>query len=117
MVISRKLYAALAVPALTLAACGGGGGNSDKDDITQIIKDGGKTPASLCEHMTDRLLKQIGGADACTAASKSDGTPDANIKVDSLKIDGDKATATITDKTGKNTAKFVKTGDEWQLDG
>lgn len=116
MVISRKLYAALAVPALTLAACGSSGGGSDKDKITSIVNGVAKDPSSLCQHMAPALLKQIGGDAKCKAAAKADPTgPDKSTKVESIKITGDTAVANVKDKSGKTAVKFVKVGGDWKL--
>lgn len=115
MVISRKLYAALAVPALTLAACGSSG-DSDKDKITSIVKDVGKDPSAICDHMAPALLKQLGGTAKCKTAAKADPTgPDSTTKVDSVKVTGDTAVANVTDKSGKTAVKFIKDGGDWKV--
>lgn len=112
MTPSRRMLSLLAVPAVALSACGGG--KSDKDKLTDIIKEGGKTPSSVCDHVTDALLKQLGGKDACVKASKSQ-PGDDSTKIKSLKIDGEKATASVSDKSGANTIKFVKEGGDWKV--
>ncbi|WP_354698761.1 hypothetical protein DSM112329_04454 [Paraconexibacter sp. AEG42_29] len=118
MAISRKLYALLVVPTLTLAACGGGGGDSDEDQIRSIIKDGANDPASICDHVTPALLKQLGGTvDACKKVAKEQDDGDKKADVSNLKVNGDSATATVTDKTGANSIKFTKSGDDWKVSG
>jgi len=110
----HRFLSLLAVPALTLAACGGGG--SDKDQITEIIEEGNANPSSVCNHLDAELLKQIGGKDGCEKAAK--GQPkDASTKIDSLKIDGDKATAKVKDKSGASTITFVKQDGDWKVSG
>ena len=109
----RRLSALIAVPVLTLAACGGGG-DSDKDTITDIIKEGGTNPASVCDVLDDALLKKFGGKEGCLTAAK-DEEPDDSTKINSLKIDGDKATAKITEKDGPTTINFVKIDGDWKV--
>lgn len=118
MVISRKLYAVLAVPALTLAACGSSsGGNSDKDQLESLIKDVAAKPATLCDHITPALLKQLGGSVAACKKVAAAEPADKKADISNLKVTGDKATATITDSSGKNDAKFEKVGGDWKVAG
>jgi hypothetical protein len=111
----RQFLSLLAVPALTLAACGGsGGGGGDKDKLTTIINEGGTSPASICGHLDAALLKQIGGVGGCKKAAAAQ-PKDRSTKIDSLKVDGDKATAKVTDKNGSTTITFVKQGGNWKV--
>jgi hypothetical protein len=110
----HRFLSLLAVPAVTLAACGGGDGDSDKDKLTKIINDGGTNPASICDHLDTALLKQIGGADGCKKAAASE-KKDDTTKIDSLNVDGDKATAKVTDKSGATTISFVKQDGDWKV--
>jgi hypothetical protein len=104
----------LVVPAMALAACGGG--SSDKDKITDIIKDGGKDPASLCDHLTADLVKGFGSVEKCQAAAKADKSgKDPDVKVDSIDIKDKKATAKITGNQGGDTLTFVKEDGDWKI--
>lgn len=108
------LITLLAVPMLALGACGGDDGNSDKDTLTKIIKDGNSKPATVCDHLTDALLEQIGGAEGCKQAAAQQ-KPDDSTDITSLEIDGDKATAKVKDDDGDNTIQFVKQDGEWKV--
>lgn len=111
----RALALLLLAPALTFSACGG---SSDKDKITDLIKEVDKDSSKICDHATDKLLGQLGGdADKCKEAAR--GYPnDDHIKGDiDVKVDGDNATADFTTEKGvKNHVLFVKDGDEWKAD-
>jgi len=101
------------VPALSLGACGGG--DSDKDKISSLVEDIGKDPAKLCDHATKDLLKQVGGTkESCLKAAKG-AKKDRDVKVDSVKVDGDKATAKLKGVSGAQTASFVKEGGDWKI--
>lgn len=108
-----RLLAAVTVSMLTIAACGGGG-DSDKDTLTDIINEGGKNPASVCDHLDAPVLKALGGEAGCKKAAAAEPADDTT-KINSLKIDGDKATAQVTDKDGKNTINFVKKDGDWKV--
>ncbi len=108
----------LVVPAFALGACGGGG--SDKDKVKSLIENVSKDPANLCDHATADLLKQVGGKTGCEKAAK--GAPkETDITVNSVDINGDKATAKVTAKAkGKSddqTVKLVKEGGDWKISG
>lgn len=115
--ISRRYSALLAVPALTLAACGGGGGKSDEDTIKDIVNGFAKDPATLCDHLTPELLKGVGGTKAkCVEASKA-GKKNQKIDITKVDVSGSKATVTVKDKTGTSSLKMVKADDTWQVSG
>ncbi len=103
----------LAIPVLALSACGGG--SSDKDKITNIIKDGGKDPSTVCGHLQEKTLKALGGKAGCEKASKDPSAKDPNVKINSVKVDGDKATAKIKGNQGDQTIQFVKEGGDWKV--
>jgi hypothetical protein len=102
----------LLVPLASIAACGGA---SDEDQITDIIKAGGKDPATICDHLTTGGLDALGGKAKCVQLAKQQGSKDRNVDIKSLKVDGDKATAEIESKDGKNTVRFVKEDGGWKV--
>lgn len=111
----RSLALVFAVPTVALAACGGGG-SSDEDQIKGIINDTADKPATLCDHPTDKILKQVGGTkEACVKIAK---VQKASKKPDSIDVtvDGDKATAKFKDPDSSNEVGFVKEGDDWKVD-
>jgi hypothetical protein len=108
--------ALLGVVVLSFAACGGG--SSNEDDIKSVVKDIDDNPASLCtDHASKAFLAKVGGEAACktgaVAAAKED---PSKSKVSDVSVDGDKATATITDATGPAKVSFVKEDGDWKVD-
>ncbi|MFL5845023.1 MAG: hypothetical protein ACJ762_10045 [Solirubrobacteraceae bacterium] len=114
----RALALLLLAPAFALGACGGG--DSDSDKITDIVKSVDKDPSALCDNATDKLLKQVGGTvDSCKEQARAYGDADNDpIKGDiDVSVNGDSATAKFTTEKGKaTTANFVKDGDNWKID-
>jgi hypothetical protein len=118
MRLTTRLTAAVALgmSAFALAACGGG--SSDEDKITDIVVSVGKDPAKLCDHMAASVDKAIGGKDGCLKAAKADGATDPDIKVDSVTVDGDTATAKVSgSNTNTDSIKFVKEDGDWKVAG
>jgi hypothetical protein len=117
----QPLALLLAVPLVTLAACGGGsGGDSDKDQITQLINKAKSDPVSLCRNFSKAALKTIpGGEAACVKQVKASPPDPSAAKASSIKsitVTGDKAKAVNSTKTGDATAKFVKEDGHWKFD-
>ena len=114
MTLGRRSLTLLLVPLVSLAACGDG--TTDKDAITKIITDGGRDPATICDHLSDPLLKRFGTLQSCRkAATASAKQTDPGVKIDRLTITGDKATADITGSDGKTTITFVKDSGSWKV--
>lgn len=112
---SRSLTPLLAVPLLTLAACGGGGGSSDSDQITAIVKDGAKDPVTICDHLDAAVLKQFGGAASCKKAAQAARKTTTAVTVKSVTVKGDTATAQIQNASGPQTLSFSKQDGKWVL--
>ena len=114
--VRRALVPALLALPLALAACGG---ESDEEQIKSIISDATDDPASICDNASKALLEQLGGEEQCKEASKAeegaDADGDVEVEVKSVKVDGDEATADITDKEGSQTISFVKEDGDWKL--
>lgn len=115
----RALALALLAPAFALGACGG---NSDSDDIKDIISQVDKDSAAICDHATDKLLAQVGGtAEQCKEAARgyADQADDSKIEGDvDVKVDGDKATAEFDTSDGNHhTVTLVKQDGDWKVDG
>lgn len=109
---SRTLATLAVVPLTFLAACGGGG-SSDKDKITKIIKDGGKDPATICDHLDPTLVKQLGGLAGCKKAAKAADNGDKSVDIKSVDVKGDAATAKIKGASGDQTISFIKKSGDW----
>lgn len=113
--LRRPLLPVLLVPMVVLAACGSDG-QTDKAAITKIISEGGRDPVTICDHLSDRLLARFKTQATCKKAAKADKkNTDPNVMIDSLKIDGKKATANITGNDGKTTITFVKDDGSWKV--
>src|SRR3954468_1947907 len=104
----RALLLLLCAPTLALSACG----SSDEDKIKDIVKDIDKDASALCDHATDKLLAQLGGdAEKCKATARGykDQTDKDKVEGDiTVKVNGDKATASFDTTRGHQTATFVK---------
>ena len=118
----RRLARGASIIAL-LVACGGGGGTSDKDQITRIIKAYGAKPTLLCtQYATPFMIKaQFVSKANCLAAASSPGAADPKVKVDSVSVKGKTATAIRTSESNpgkgtKATMYFVKTRAGWKID-
>lgn len=110
----RRALVAVTVPALVLAACGSK--KSDTSKITDLIKDVGKHPTTLCDkYATPTLLAQAGGKAACETASRAAGASDPKVKVNNVTVKGKTAVATIAGNTGNNTIGLVKQGNDWKV--
>lgn len=116
--MTKHWRTALLTPALALtlalAACGGSS-NSDEDTITKLVKDVNETPATYCDNASKSVLDAIGGKDGCLEAVKGEKGGDTSTKIEKITIDGDKATASFTDATGKQEVKFAKEDGDWKI--
>jgi hypothetical protein len=114
---TRNIVVALCgATALALAACGGGG-DGDEDKIRDVVKDVDNNPASLCtDYGTDQLIQKLGGEKTCSAAAEQAAKQDpSKTTVESVDVNGDKATAKLKDDTGNSTVTFVKEDGEWKV--
>src|SRR5690242_10417504 len=102
--MKRFLVVAVASASLALAACGGGG-NSDEDQIKSLVKKVDDNPAALCDNATKDLLAQLGGKSGCQQLAKTNKN-NSKSKVTNVKVNGDTATATVTDSSGPSTVTF-----------
>jgi hypothetical protein len=112
--MSRALATLLVVPALALAACGGG--SSDVSQIKDLIKKVADDSSQACTHLTKHELSQLGGSkDACVSGLKD--SPRGYIKGPiSVDVSGDNATADFTAENGKRHVSFVKQDGKWLID-
>jgi hypothetical protein len=108
----RIRFSLLALPLVFLAACGGA---SDSDQIRDIVEQGSSDPKSVCSNLTDQGLKDLGGKDACEKLAGSQDNTDPDVEINSIEVDGDKATAKVTGKDGAQTIRFVKEDGDWRV--
>jgi hypothetical protein len=100
--------AATPAPAATEEAAG-----IDEATLREFIDAVNEDATVLCDpdNVTAELLESLGGEEACkTAAAEEPGGEEYTI--DDLTIEGDTATAVITDAEGTNTVTFVTEGDQ-----
>ena len=102
------------VSAAALAACGQ---SSDKDRIVKVITEGGRRPASICRHLDAPALARLGGRAGCLKASRAPDAKDPHVRVDSVVVSGDRATAKITGRSGPDTVRLVKRDGDWKISG
>lgn len=88
----------------------------DEAAITTLIEAIAVDPSVTCEFSTPDLVEALGGAEACAeAASAEEGEP---VTIDELVVEGDTATAKITDSDGTTTSTFERSEDgRWLLSG
>ena len=110
---SRPTFAALAgAAALALAACGGG--DSDEDQIRDIVDEINDDPASLCtDHGTDELVQGLGGEEQCKRLAAQE--EDDPSEVQDVSVDGDTATVTVKDSDDTSRVTFVKQDGDWKV--
>lgn len=106
----KTTTALLAASSLFLGACGS---KSDEDQIRTIVNDGAKNPSSICDHLTAKPLETIGGPKGCKKLAEKQKPTKA--KVDSVKVDGDKATAKVTSDGKTGETKFAKIDGTWKI--
>jgi hypothetical protein len=103
--------AAVALTALSILVLAGCGGSSDKDQITQLIKAYGSDPTKLCTtYATPQMLQQQFGSKAtCLNAAQQPGAKDPGVRVASISIKGNSATARRISESnpGKGTQSSV----------
>lgn len=105
-------FSALAL-ALGLAACGG---DSDSDQVKEVATQIATADPAVCDNVTDKFIKNVGGTKAqCEKSAKSSKAKDA--KVGAVKVDGEKATAALSQGKSKVTLQLVKEDDAWKVDG
>jgi hypothetical protein len=118
--IASALLCGLAL--LGLAACGGGG-DSDEDQVRQVIEDGltNAAPSNCDELVTDNFIKTtFGTVEACKQDAES-GQQAESVDIANVTIDGDKASAEATAKgadgrTQTVTVQLLKEDGDWKVD-
>lgn len=85
----------------------------DEETLTSIIDTVNEDPAQLCDanNATAEFLESIGGEEACLEAAAEEPTGE-EYTIDDLQIDGETATAVVTDADSTSTITFVIEGDQ-----
>ncbi len=118
---------AVAALALGLAACGGG--ESDEDQISEVVETSVLTtdPADCTKLQTQRFVEQTNfavGEDAvaqCEEDVKDPSNDPDSVEVSAISVDGENATADVSFSGGTFggstvTVALVKEGDQWKMD-
>ena len=114
-----RLLALALLACLALASCGGGssGGGGDEQKIRTVVGHLRDSDEAVCAELTDKFVKQI-FKDKATCEKQAKAAKQTNtFKIQSVKVNGDKATAAIAAKGQKGTIALVKDGDQWKIDG
>jgi len=121
-VVPIAVTAALA--GFALAACGGGG-TSDEDQIREVSEQAitSSDPAICDDLATQHFIDSFysGSISDCKKDVEDTSDNPDSIKVEAIKIDGDKASADITYVGGPSDgqglfAEYVKEEDQWKFD-
>jgi hypothetical protein len=92
-------------------------GEIDEAVLREFIDAINEDATLLCDpdNVTESFLEQLGGEEMCleAAATEETGQP---YTIDEITIEGDTATATITDDESTSTVNFVQEGDELKVD-
>ena len=117
MMLKTRAALALALPALAFAGCGGDSdkGSSDEDQITEIINAVGADPTAVCDHVDAATLEQMGGKDGCVRAGEESGDRGSEVTIEEISVDGERATARISDGDGPTTVVFAKQDGDWKI--
>jgi hypothetical protein len=113
--------AALALVALAaafgVAACGSSGGGSDEDQIRTVVGHLADSDEAVCGEITDAYLKNI-FKDKANCEKQAKASKETNsFEIKSVKVNGDKATASVQSKKEKGTIALVKDGGDWKIAG
>jgi hypothetical protein len=103
----------LVVGALLIAGCGATG-PTDHQQIATIIKQEGAKPITLCDHLTDSLLAQLGGMSGCLRQATS-AAPDSSTHAASIRVHGNSATAVEVDQNGSHNLSLIKRRGVWKV--
>jgi hypothetical protein len=120
MTVGRRGLAIALVAAVAampgLAACGGGG-DSDEDQVKEVVEQLAKSEPAVCGKMSERFLKQNFGGDKarCEKAAEDDKTDD-EIEIEKTEIDGDRATVSAKVGRQEGQIKLLKDDGDWKLD-
>lgn len=106
----RPVAALASATLLLLAACGS---ESAEDKITAIVKDGGKDPSTICDHLAPALLTSFGTVEQCKAKAKAADDGKGDVKIKSIAVDGTTAIATLTGAQGNQTVTFTRPKNDW----
>jgi hypothetical protein len=131
----RRAAALLTAATLLLAGCGGGGGSSDTPEaavrtyINAFVSGDGAKACSLMTPSTRRQFvrgsrRVTHTSDCATAVDRirnraAPGVLDAlkKSKISDVKVNGDRATASVSSATGSSVTHLRKQGGSWHIAG
>ena len=103
---------------------GGIGGSSDQRAIERLFKDMAETDGSMSatkkffcaadqkmmNSIDPKVLEELG-----VEVPEPTTTPTGSVEITDVKVDGDKATATVTSDGRSDTVHFRKEGGDWKM--
>jgi Protein of unknown function (DUF2510)/Domain of unknown function (DUF4878) len=128
LIIGGALAAVVLVVVLVLVLAGGGddgGGDEAEAEDAIVATVTGTEPEDCSEGVTQEFVQKLTGLSgsaavtACQESSKD--SPVKEVEIEDVKVDGDRATATVTPKDGSLEGEelaitAVKQGDDWKID-
>lgn len=110
--------AGMAAVALIAAGCGGddGGGSSDEDQITEVLEAVAADPTTICDHFSPAMVESLGGAEGCQDAAAAQDAQGGEVEINEITVDGETATADVTQQDGDSTVTLSKVDGDWKID-
>jgi hypothetical protein len=100
---------------LGVAACGGGGGGGDESQVRTVVEHLRDADPAVCGELTDSYLKNL-FKDKATCEKQAKGAKQkSSFDIKGVKVNGDKATATVQAQKNKGTISLVKNGGDWKI--
>jgi len=111
----RPLVVAAVLSALVVGACRGDE-DADRDAVAEVADLFARSEPAICERVSERFLDRYfnGRKRACQESARKDDAGDAAAS--GIEVDGDKATALVTDKDGDVRVAFLRRDGEWLAD-
>jgi hypothetical protein len=81
--------------------------------IAALLERGASDPATLCDHLSGAMLAAAGGHAGCVRSSPARGP---NASVDSIRVNGDHATAIVRRPDADELVTLVRSGGDWKID-
>jgi hypothetical protein len=89
------------------------GGGDARAQVTSLLERGAASPATICDHLSSRMLAAAGGHEACLRASPARGPAS---KVLDVRVHGDRATALVRSSAGDERVSLVRQDGDWKVD-
>jgi hypothetical protein len=101
---------------LAVAACGSSGGGSDEDSVRSVVEHLRQSDEAVCGEMTDSFLKNTFKDKGTCEKQAKDSKETNSFEIGTVKVNGSKATVSVSAKKQKGTIALVKDGGDWKID-